>query len=264
MRKQHYIIIVSVIIAVSIALTLSNAAMAPPEKSSKPPVIVIRIDDIQDFAFKDAQLYLMEYSRVNGIPVSLAVIPNFFGNDHELVEKTIQTSKSGCEVVVHGWEHENLTQFKFDEQKVRLLEAKQHLEETLDTKTEVLVPPMFSYNNDTIKAMEETGYKVVSGLTEFHEKGWASEEILSLPATIELSDFANDTWRIKNQSEILKEVEASVETHGYAMIVTHPQEFMNGNALDQEIANIYEQILENISETYSFTTIEGLRKLSLD
>ena len=259
MKRQQYLVIVSVLIVISIALALCNE-VTKPKKSPKPPVIVVRIDDIQDYAFKEAQLYLIEYSRVNKIPVSLAIIPKVFGQDREIVEATKQAIKSGSEAVVHGWEHEDLAQLTLDEQKLRLLEAKQSLEKTLDTETTVLVPPMFSYNNNTIEAMETTGYTIVSGLTEFHEEGWASANIQSVPATIELSDYPNQTWQMKSRSVVMKEVEASIEEYGYAMIVTHPQEFMKDDGLNLEFAQEYEQILQNILETFSFNTIEGISK----
>ncbi len=257
LKRQQYLIIVTVLIAISIALALCNE-ITKPKKSSKPPVIVVRIDDIQDFAFREAQLYLMEYSMVNKIPVSLAIIPKVFGKDQELVEATKQVIESGSEVVVHGWEHEDLAQLTYDEQESRLFEAKQHLEKTLDAETKVLVPPMFSYNDNTIEAMETTGYAIVSGLAEFHEEGWASARIQSVPATVELSDYSNQTWQMKSRSVVLKEVEASIEEYGYAMIVTHPQEFMKDGSLNLEFAQEYELTLQNILEMFSFNTIEGI------
>ncbi|PVX26249.1 MAG: hypothetical protein CW691_02000 [Candidatus Bathyarchaeum sp.] len=222
------------------------------------PLIVIRVDDIQDYAFRDAQLFLLNHSITHKVPLSLAVIPKVFGEDTELVETTVLANKHGCEVVVHGWEHENLSQFGQDEQSLRLLEAKQHLEETLNINCNVLVPPMFSYNNDTLRAMEENGYEIISGIIDFHEIGWSSERILSLPATIELSVYDNETWQMKNMTEILREVEASIDSYNYAMIVTHPQEFMKNGALSQKIASEYEQILQVLIEDYNLGTIEDL------
>jgi hypothetical protein len=122
----------------------------------------------------------------------------------------------------------------------------------------VLVPPMFRYNNNTIEAMETTGYTIVSGLAEFHEEGWVSARIHSVPATIELSDYSNQKWQMKSRSVIMKEVEASIEEYGYAMIVTHPQEFMKDDGLNLELAQEYEQILQNILETFALDTIEGI------
>ncbi len=63
---------------------------------------------------------------------------------------------------------------------------------------------MFSFNEDTIIAMYEEGYNIISTFTDYSESGLISN-VLSLPATIELSDYSNGTWNMKN-----------VDTHGQA------------------------------------------------
>jgi hypothetical protein len=254
-KRVWILVVILTIVTISIAgIFIVSRDIGASENLDRPKVI-IRVDDVQDFAFREAQLFLLNQSLENKVPLSLAIIPEVFGMDHELVETTIKAIESDCEVDVHGWEHENLTQFGFDEQKLRLLKAKQYLDWTLNAETKVLVPPMFSYDNDTIEAMEETGYTIVSGLAEFHEEGWVSEKVLSIPATIELSDYSNGTWKMKSRNVILDEVEDSINAHGYAMIVTHPQEFMKGTSLDQKIAVEFEQILQGLNENFSFTTI---------
>lgn len=254
-REISVIFLFSVIILILVGL---HSANTPSNEEVNPRIVVIRIDDVQDYAFKDAQLYLLNYSKLNKLPLSLAIIPSYFGKDQDVVDAVKQAIISGSEVTVHGWEHENLSQYTLNEQKIRLLEAKDLLEKTLNIKSNVLVPPMFSYNDDTIKAMEETGYTLISGSSEFHERGWVSEKIQSIPATIELSDYSNNTWQIKSKNKIILELNASIEEHGYAIIVTHPQEFINDNKVNIEVAMKFEQILQDISEDFSFNTIEGL------
>jgi hypothetical protein len=117
---------------------------------------------------------------------------------------------------------------------------------------------MFSYNSNTIKAMEETNYTLISGISEFHQKGWISEKIQSIPATIELCDFSNNSWKMKSKETISSELKLSIEKFGYAIIVTHPQEFLTNNDLDLEIANHFEKILHEISKNYGFNTINNL------
>lgn len=255
-RKKPF----SYLLALLIIFTLAGVYIlsTSTENVNNPALVVFRIDDIQDYAFRDAQLYLIEHARLSNIPLSLAVIPKFFGEDNELVEAVKQTVVSGSEVTAHGWKHENFSQYPIDEQKIRLLEAKQFLEGTLNSQITVLVPPMFSYNNDTLQAMEETGYTIVSGLAEFHNKGWVSEKVMSLPATIELSDYCDETWHMKTRSVILNEVENSIEMYGYAIIVTHPQEFMKSGNLDYGIAAKFELILQDLSNIFSFTTIKDI------
>jgi peptidoglycan/xylan/chitin deacetylase (PgdA/CDA1 family) len=231
----------------------------PTESVGNPALVVIRLDDVQDYAFKEAQLYLLNYSTQNKIPLSLAIIPGYFGQDNELIEAIKQNINSGSEITVHGWEHENMSQYTFSEQKIRLINSKQLLKDTLNVETDILVPPMFSYNDDTIRAMEETGYATISGISEFHKKEWISQKIQSIPATIELSDYSNNTWQMKDISAIIPEIESSIEEYGYAIIVTHPQEFMNGNELNLDATVNYEQLLQEIAKDSSFNTIEGLK-----
>ncbi len=256
-QKKIAILLIPLTIVVAVGLY----GTSEPSGESKPALVVIRVDDIQDYAFRDAQMYLMEQARINSMPLSLAVIPTYFGEDNELVEAVKQTIASGSEVTAHGWKHENLSQYSFNEQKIRLIEARQFIEETLNSEITVLVPPMFSYNNDTVAAMEATDFTIVSGLTEYHEKGWVSEQVQSIPATIELCDLSYDVWTMKSREVVLSEMETSINEYGYAIIVTHPQEFITDNKLNPEIASKYEQILQAIAQNYSFNTIEGLGKV---
>lgn len=247
------------ILVLSIILTLIGlyTLHGSTENAKNPPLVVIRIDDIQDYAFREAQIYLLNHSMQNKLPVSLAIIPAYFGQDKELIEAIKQNIKSGTEISVHGWEHENMSQYDFNEQKIRLINAKQTLKTVLNVETDILVPPMFSYNDDTIRAMEETQYTTISGLSEFHKKEWLSQ-VQSMPATIELCDFSNNTWYMKDKNTIISELQTSIQENGYAIIVTHPQEFIKNNGLDPQRTIKYEQIIEEISKSFSFTTIGNL------
>lgn len=258
MLNRRKAISATLILSVVVILTGIYLLYQPTESTNNPALVVIRIDDIQDYAFKDAQLHLIEHSIQNKIPLSLAIIPSYFGEDTELVNAVKQNINAGSEISVHGWEHENMTQYTFNEQKMRLMYAKQTLKNTLNVETGILVPPMFSYNDDTIRAMEETDYTTISGLIEFNKKEWLSQKIQSIPATIELSDYSNNEWQIREIETILSELRDSINEFGYAIIVTHPQEFMNQNELNMDATAKYEQLVQQIAEDFSFNTIEGL------
>lgn len=259
LKKTQITTIIIALIFVSILIVIGLKGKPTPQfESSNPAIVVIRLDDVQDYAFKEAQLFLLEHSQKNNIPLTLAIIPNYFGNDQQLVETVKQSIYYGSEVAVHGWNHENLTQFSLIEQKTKLQKGKNSLEAILNCETKTLVPPMFSYNNDTLKAMEEIGYEIVSGLTEFHKFGRLTEKIQSTPATVELSNFSENRWQIKNKNQILSELQKSIENYGCAVIVTHPQEFYDQGEFNPNTTNKYQEILKTISETYSFNTLQDL------
>lgn len=219
--------------------------------------IVIRVDDIQDFAFRDAQLFLLEHGVENKLPLSLAVIAGMFGEDLEILEAVRLAVASGSEVGVHGWKHENLAHFSLDEQISILFQAKSRIKQLLGVDTRLLVPPMFSFDNNTISAMSQESYDIVSTCTDFHEPSFISG-IKNIPATVELSILLNNVWQMKSIDTISAEVEKSFESYGYAAIVTHPQEFTSDGQINQTSTESYVNLLAKLNETYQFTTFENL------
>ena len=206
----------------------------PLSKQTRLPSIVIRIDDIQDFAFRDAQLYILNHSIENDIPLSLSVIPGFFGSDEEIVNAVSLAVKKGSEVTVHGFKHEDLTKFSLEEQKHLLQLAKERLMKILGFNASILMPPMLSYNNDTLTAMQLTGFDIISSFVDQGKPCRTTEGIEIIPATVSMSDYSNGTWNLKSLEEILKEVTSSIEIYGYAIILTHPQEFMKDGVMNQD------------------------------
>jgi peptidoglycan/xylan/chitin deacetylase (PgdA/CDA1 family) len=221
------------------------------------PTLVIRIDDIQDFAFREAQLFLLNNSINNHVPLSLAIITGMFGGDSEIVQLVKLAVNSGSEVAVHGWEHEDLAKLSFKEQLTLLFQAKNRIKETLDVNTRILVPPMFSFNEATLDAMHEEGYDIISTSKDLHEPGLISGA-RSLPATVELSDYSNGLWMVKSYDSVKTEILMSVQRYGFAVIVTHPQEFMTDGKLNQATVAFYITLLGNLNGTYSLKTLEGL------
>ena len=259
MRTVYGHLLVAMMIAVVVAVTLSNALQQM--ETLKPSLVAVRVDDVQDFAFRDAQLFLLRYSLENDVPLSLAIIAKDFGSDRGLVDAVKAALHSGSEVTVHGWEHENLANLTLTAQEEKLREAKECLREVLGVDATVLTPPMFSYDDDTLRAMSLTGYSIVSGLAELDQRGLVSEGILSIPATIELSDFANGTWSMKSVQAVINELEVSIRSCGYAVILTHPQEFMKDGKLDQDAFATYSNLIQKFSYAYSFTGLEAFKGL---
>ena len=223
----------------------------------EPPTLVIRVDDIQDFGFREAQLFLLNESMINDVPLSLAIIAGMFGEDREIVQTVKLAVSSGSEVTVHGWEHGDLAQLSFKDQKALLSQSRSRIKEIFGVDAGVLVPPMFSFNEDTITAMYEEGYHVISTLVDFSEPGPVSN-VISLPATVELSDFSNGIWNMKNPDSVKIEIARSVKKYGFAVIVTHPQEFISDGKLSPLATESYRALLSSLKEDYSFKTLGKL------
>ncbi|MGD0804531.1 MAG: DUF2334 domain-containing protein [Candidatus Bathyarchaeia archaeon] len=234
------------------------ASRVTPEKVGKQSVIVVRVDDIQDYAFRDAQFCILKVSADQHVPLSLSVIPGFFSLDQELIDAVKAAVQNGSEVTDHGWLHENLTTFSLEEQEQRLTLAKNALNNVLGVKTTILVPPDFEFNNDTLLAMKKTGYDTISSSTDFQNAGVGRDGIVNLPSTVNFSDLINDTWYNKPLGQLDSEVNQSVSMYGYAMVVIHPQELLSGDKLNQTAVKTFEDLLTDLSGKYSFTTIKDL------
>ena len=55
-------------------------------------------------------------------------------------------------------------------------------------------------------------------------------------------------------------IDTSIDEFGYAILVTHPQEFLTNNKLNPNVVNQFEKILSEISKNYRFITINNLIK----
>ena len=229
-------------------------------KIQGPPKVVIRIDDVQDYAFKDAQLMLLRYHLKNEISTSIAVIPELTKSDTELLTQISDSLRIGSEVSAHGWSHEDLSKLSLLEQEKALGEAKSALRQLFGVNVTVLVPPMFGYNVETLMAMHNTGFKVLSSVIDLQAPMRRPDGIVTLPATVEYSDFVDGKWVSKSVQALIKEVDLSVERYGYAVLVIHPQELMRDNRMDAGAVQDYDSLIKLIQAKYSFTTLSELSK----
>jgi peptidoglycan/xylan/chitin deacetylase (PgdA/CDA1 family) len=238
------------------AWLLPSCAVRPVESREAPPV-VIRVDDIQDFAFKEGQKFLFDEGLQNNIPLSLAVIPGAFGEDQEMVEMLKLVTSGNSEVTVHGWMHENLAAFSYEKQLELLGQSQERIVQVLNHSPTILVPPMFSFNKDTLSAMSETGYGIISSFTNSAKPGIISK-VRSVPGTVNLSDYGDNTWTMKDRDSLQTEISGSVNKYGFAVIVTHPQEFMVEEELDPGKVQLFQNLVNFLKEGYTISTLSEL------
>ena len=250
----------SVVLFSLIVISMLLAALAAGMLRERPEsYIVLRVDDIQDYAFRDTQLFLLNYSVEADLTMSLGVISGMFGEDQQVLEATLSAVKSGSEVGIHGWYHEDLAGLTLSEQRDILFEAKNRIRQLLGVDSTLLIPPMFSFNLDTISAMQKESCSIISTCTDYDEPIF-NAEVINIPATVELSILSGNTWCLKSADVVLWEVEKSFELYGYAAIVTHPQEFFKDGKLDQTAAISLIALIEKLRETYNFTTFENIAR----
>ena len=252
--RKRLAVLFSLLILVSVGVFVF-AEVALRERPDR--FVVLRVDDIQDFAFRDAQLFLLNYSVEADLKLSLGVISGMFGEDIEVLEAARLAVGSGSEVGIHGLKHEDLATFSLSEQRDILVQAKSRIRQLLGVNARLLVPPLFSFNDDTLSAMREVSCSVISTCVDFDQPSLDSE-IRGIPATVELSILQDGVWQMKSVDVVVAEVERSFELYGYAAIVTHPQEFVQDGKLNQSATEAFIGLAEKLSQTCQFTTFENI------
>ncbi len=225
--------------------------------SSRSP-IVIRIDDISNFA-ADAQIEILEFHLANEIPVSLGIIPSFIGSDEGRLSLLDRAVERGFEICAHGWAHENFTEYDFAEQVWRLNQSKILLRELLGVDVGVFIPPHYEFNSDTILALKEIGYSIISA--DISREGFG-EGISSYSASVSYSDFSGGVWVPRSPESLIVEVMDYVNRYGYAVIVTHPQEFLVDGKVDLVLLSGYRDFIRMLDETYHLTMFSRLNALA--
>ena len=220
---------------------------------SRSPV-VIRIDDVSNFAV-DAQIEILELHLAYEIPVSLGIIPSFLGSDEGLLGLLDRAVQEGFEISAHGWEHENFTEFGLAEQIERLNQSRILLRELLGVEVGVFIPPHYEFNSDTILAMRETGFSIISA--DISRVG-LGEGVLSFSAAVSYSDFSGDVWVPRSPESLILEVMDYIERFGYAVVVTHPQEFLVDGEVDLLLLSGYRDFIRRLDSIFWLTTFSEL------
>ncbi|HEX5978682.1 MAG TPA: polysaccharide deacetylase family protein [Nitrososphaeraceae archaeon] len=231
--------------------------------------VVFRMDDIQDYWLKSGQLAAMNQFISRNQSLTLGIIMGGIGNDTEIVNKVKEGSDRGLfELAVHGWNHTDYTKLSEEEQRKSLDDSNRKMIELFGNTSEIFIPPLNSFNNDTINAMEQVGMKILdansSSFDELELKGHNESRALSslsiqskdffyMPSTIAFKDYYQDL-PIKNSIQnIFNNVTQSIATNGYAVIIIHPQDFVkvdaNGSltdALDENETNDLSRLIDLI------------------
>jgi len=147
-------------------------------------------------------------------------------------------------LALHGWNHRDYTDLNQEEQKNSLYQANEKMQTLFGNTSDIFIPPEGEFNNDTLKAMNQSGLRILSsGIwaeenfdrkesifnasnIKDHYNETLSHQIYHLPATVSFKDYENAKW-IKNSNEnIINNATNNIDKYGYAIIVIHPQDFL--------------------------------------
>ncbi|MDQ3851595.1 MAG: polysaccharide deacetylase family protein [Thermoproteota archaeon] len=242
------------------------------------------MDDIQDYWITPGQLAAMNQFTTRNQSLTTGIIMDIIGNDSSIVNKVKQGIDSGLfELAVHGWNHTEYAKLSEEEQRNSMNDSNRKMRELFGNASDIFIPPLDSFNQDTIDAMEQVGMDIInaneSSIDELQLRSDNESQALSsvaiqsknisyIPSTIAFKDYYGGQYIQNSVEDIFNNVTQSISRSGYAVIVFHPQDFMkidaNGtitNELDEnpmrELSRLIDLVLSNNIHIGSFSEIIG-------
>lgn len=218
--------------ALSLAATPSSTQYVAGER-----VVVIRIDDIQDYGkqphFADPEYTVLQYHLDNRIPALLSVVAGNFGTDQKLVNLTSTGVGGGLfEIGIHGWWHVTVVNETETQQTTEMKLGESKLDSIFEIQIRAFVPPGGRYDQATIQAMHATGLTLMSAnmvLKGDRPGEIASDGIAYFPETVRTSEVNQTTkdWVPNPMKSMTDQISGSWASYGVAIVVIHPRQFVD-------------------------------------
>ncbi len=205
-----------------------NTHCVPFASEEKDRKIILRVDDVQAFAWSDVSKQLISDTASRNIPLVMGIIPNGISDDVDLVD-FINKHSCNIEIAQHGFDHGLSNGFKeaefsnistFDARK-RISMGRKILQATFDQTPITFIPPNNSFNQNTYRSLKAQGFKIVSS-----EGTWFFD--------FDASTFDSETNQLVREEEIVKYCNDSFDKKGACVVMLHPQDYATDGVLDQE------------------------------
>jgi hypothetical protein len=208
----------------------------------KPKKIVLRIDDVQDFAWSDISERMIYDSINHGIRPVIGVIPHIINEDKKM-DSAIEKNACNLEVAMHGDRHSiggnpEIPEFgnlSYNEAKSKVDEANKMLKKISKKDITTFIPPQNEISSDSLKAINDDGIKIIS--SEGDGK----------------YDYTNSTfnWETNQPYDVEQVIEGcknSLERKNVCIIMTHPQDFADGMKMDEEKYKKFIDLLDELKK----------------
>jgi peptidoglycan/xylan/chitin deacetylase (PgdA/CDA1 family) len=250
--------------------------------------VIFRMDDIQDYWLQTAQLALMDLFIKRNQNLSLGLVMNSIGNDTKLIEKVKEgSSRRLFELCLHGWDHLDYTKLNEEEQEHSLLKASGKMATLFGGSSSVFIAPYGLFDKNVIKAMKNIGLRILSanGSAEYsfdkNKSTYLAEgrmnptkenqvthnhTIYHLPTTLPFKLYLKGKRFEIPIENALNCIIANIARYGYAVVVFHPQDFVqidrDGNFTDilqQKDIKIVSHLIDSLlSRNIRMTSFAGI------
>ena len=219
--------------------------------------VVLRIDDVQAYAWSGVTTRIINDAHEREIPLVLGVIPKNLKQDSELYSY-LRKRKCNLEFALHGWDHDtgdNGVTPEFRDKPYK--EAKDEIErgreviETLSREDLVTwIPPNNDQSEGTTQAVAELEIPITSkegsGYYDFHA-----------------ATFDYDIDELVSADTVVADCEVQFERSDLCVVMMHPQDFVDfpeGN-FNETKYQVYLNVLEGLAQRdVSFVRFKDLAR----
>ena len=225
--------------------------------------VIFRLDGVQDYHGKSAQLEIMDTFLNKSQSLSLGMIMNSIGNDTEIVNKILEGSKNGLfELSVLGWNFSDYSKMSQREQNTSLYLANQKVGQLFGQLSNVFIPPYGNFNKYTPSAMNNAGLEVLSSFPGFDNStgtGSSSSGSNSSSNTNSGSNSSSSQYTTDNNNEYNNNTNTNTNNtntniYHFPAMISFSDYDNNGNIVKVPIQQILNETDFNISK-YGYAVI---------
>jgi hypothetical protein len=119
-------------------------------------------------------------------------------------------------------------------------------------KSNIFLPPMDQFNNDTINAMSRLGIKILSYVNQGGSISNHNKNISVAVATVPYKVYEHEKWVKSPIPELMKDISASIEHYGYTVVVLHPMDFVKVDVKGQFTNVVDENEIKDLSHLVDY------------
>lgn len=197
-------------------------------------VFIIKLDDIQGYAWNDMFINMTEEILKRNLSVTLSAIPLSLQNDKRAIDFLILKSyNSHVEIAMHGTTHSQKEYEKLNESETFNL-AKTGLVEIqkiLKVRPITFIPPENLYNgSETTKALSRLGFVFIASV---HDE-YGFDNYMNYVGFTEATKNVS-TNELNDIREIKKECDRSLDKRNICVITIHPQDYVDKDGIVDNI-----------------------------
>jgi len=211
------------IVKISTLALIKNQAYQCTLEKPEENVIILRLDDIQAWAWKNSSQSIINEIISREIPITLGVVPEDLGKDKETLSylKEIKDSEL-IEIAQHGYTHEENEFLYLNETQAveRIIAGRNILIKELGVYPTTFIPPYNEYSTATLLALEENNFYINSAKKETQI---FSNTFAILGYTARTAEFNPE--RFVPVEEVVSNCRQSLEETGICVVMLHPQDY---------------------------------------